>query len=289
MREQPEQPGRQAGEAQRADAGDAEVDDRRLAADRREVAVVDVAERLRRLAAQAPQRGWPRPSGPSAWRAGLTPGTGEVAVGPWLSAAARSPTTEISGWSGTLRSGSTTTRPARSSVAPVPRASSAPSGEPATPAAQITVCAASRWLVVAAPSRDLVGRRRRHRSPSPSSRCARRRRGASAARARAPTASARRRRGCAAALDQDHAADASNRCGGTRRQRVLGDLGHRAGHLDAGRAAADDDEGEPGVARGGVGARSACSKAPIIRARMSNASASVFRPGACASQSSWPK
>jgi hypothetical protein len=34
--------------------------------------------------------------------------------------------------------------------------------------------------------------------------------------------------------------------------------------------------------------RSACSKAPISRARMSKASASVFRPGACAAQSSRP-
>src|SRR5215204_4525669 len=47
--------------------------------------------------------------------------------------------TDISGWPGTLRSGATTTRPARSSAAPVPRANSAPSGDPATPAAQITV------------------------------------------------------------------------------------------------------------------------------------------------------
>ena len=36
-------------------------------------------------------------------------------------------------------------------------------------------------------------------------------------------------------------------------------------------------------------ARSARSKALIMRARMSNASASVFRPGAKAAHSSWPK
>ena len=35
--------------------------------------------------------------------------------------------------------------------------------------------------------------------------------------------------------------------------------------------------------------RSARSKAPMTRARMVNASASVFRPGACTAQSSWPK
>ena len=36
-------------------------------------------------------------------------------------------------------------------------------------------------------------------------------------------------------------------------------------------------------------ARSARSNAPMTRARMSKASARVFRPGACAAHSSWPK
>ena len=39
----------------------------------------------------------------------------------------------------------------------------------------------------------------------------------------------------------------------SRRERVAPDLGHRAGHLDAGRAAADDDEGQPGVPADRVG------------------------------------
>jgi hypothetical protein len=47
---------------------------------------------------------------------------------------ARSPITKISGWPGTDRSGSTMTRPMRSSGAPIVL----PSGEAATPAAHTT-------------------------------------------------------------------------------------------------------------------------------------------------------
>ena len=60
--------------------------------------------------------------------------------------------TLISGWPATLRSGSTTTRPARSSVAPVLSASALPSGEPATPAAQMTVLLCRRWVLTVSPS-----------------------------------------------------------------------------------------------------------------------------------------
>ena len=60
----------QAAEAQRAEAGHGELDDRRLAADGREVAVVAVAEGRVGSPLQPAQRGWPRRRGPSAWRRG---------------------------------------------------------------------------------------------------------------------------------------------------------------------------------------------------------------------------
>ena len=55
-----------------------------------------------------------------------------------------SPSTMISGCTGRVRSGSTVTRPARSRSAPVARASTAASGDAATPAAQTIVCDSSR-------------------------------------------------------------------------------------------------------------------------------------------------
>jgi hypothetical protein len=60
------------------------------------------------------------------------------------------------------------------------------------------------------------------------------------------------------------------------RQGVAGDLGEGAGQLDAARAA-------------GSCSRSAASKAERMRRRIARASSRVFRPGACAAQSSWPK
>ena len=71
---------------------------------------------------------------PICFAAGAMPGTGPAAP----ATLARSPATKISGCAGTLRSGATCTRPARSSGAPSWR----PSGEAATPAAHNTVRAA---------------------------------------------------------------------------------------------------------------------------------------------------
>ena len=86
-----------------------------------------------------------------------------------------------------------------------------------------------------------------------------------------------------AALDQDDA----RRLGIDRAevvgQRVARDLGQRAGQLHAGRSAADDDERQQPALRGSIRvSRSACSNASSTRRRMSSASSSVFRPGACA-------
>ena len=82
VREQPEQPGREAAEAQRAEARHGELDDRGLAADGRQVAVVAVAERaasVRRAAGAAMLAAAVRPI---CLAAGLTPGTGVGSLRP---------------------------------------------------------------------------------------------------------------------------------------------------------------------------------------------------------------
>ena len=70
---------------------------------------------------------------------GATPGSG---LPPWCVKTDRSPITKISGCPAMLMSGSTVTRPARSSVAPARSASTLPSRDARTPAAHSTVCAA---------------------------------------------------------------------------------------------------------------------------------------------------
>ena len=67
------------------------------------------------------------------------------------------------------------------------------------------------------------------------------------------------------------------------------EFGDRAGEFDAGRAAADDDEGQKRRALPSSGWSSASSKARRMRPRMVVASSSVLRPGANGSQESWPK
>ena len=64
------------------------------------------------------------------------------------------------------------------------------------------------------------------------------------------------------ALEQEHARLARIDAAEVARQRVEGDLADGAGELDAGGAAADDDEGEPlALHLGVVALRSASSKA----------------------------
>src|ERR1017187_1834923 len=72
---------------------------------------------------------------------GATPGSG---LPPWWVKLHRSPMTKISGCPGTLRSGSTMTRPARSSCAAGRSASTLPRCDARTPAAQSTVWVAMR-------------------------------------------------------------------------------------------------------------------------------------------------
>ena len=72
--------------------------------------------------------------------------------------------------------------------------------------------------------------------------------------------------------------------------RLARELGDRAGELDPGRAAADDDEGQQRCALGRVGRRSRPARRPSrMRRRMSVASSIFLRPGANGSHSSWPK
>jgi hypothetical protein len=72
-------------------------------------------------------------------------------------------------------------------------------------------------------------------------------------------------------------------------QRLGGDLADLPGQLDAGRAGADQGEGEPAGPFGRSAAVSASSNAPKIRRRIFSASSMVFIPGAIGAYSSWPK
>ena len=96
--------------------------------------------------------------------------------------------------------------------------------------------------------------------------------------------------GCAAVLRAGSRAPGADRCGGSRGARLARDLAERAGELDAGRAAADDHEGEPGAsARSGSVSRSAASNARRSGGGSRARPRCVFRPGASCSHSSWPK
>ena len=71
-------------------------------------------------------------------------------------------------------------------------------------------------------------------------------------------------------------------------QRVVCELGDLAGHLDAGRPGADDDEvSQLGAARGRSRLRRL--ERARMRLRISSAPASDFSSGACSLHSSWPK
>ena len=149
------------------------------------------------------------------------------------STAARSPTTKISGWPGTERSGSTCTRPARSSGAPSDR----PSGELATPAAQSTVLRSESFAPSVTPSASIAG-----------DALAQPHRDAEALELQPRLLRKVRRIGrqhAVGAFDQHHARVARIEAAEFAAQGVPRDLGERAGELDAGRAGADDDEGEP--------------------------------------------
>ena len=133
------------------------------------------------------------------------------------------------------------TRPARSSGTPSVRAS----GDAATPAAQMTVCA---WIR-SRPDPDALGVDPRHLHPGPDRHAQLfellagrlgKLFGVSAQHARA-------------GLDQDHAGRGRVDVAEVACQGLPRDLGERAGQLDSGRAAADDHERHPGSPPGMVG------------------------------------
>ena len=142
---------------------------------------------------------------------------------------------------GTVRSGSTRTRPARSSGTP----SVAPSGDAATPAAQMMVSAANDLGT----DRDVPGRDAGHRGSSPHVDAEARQIGARGfAQGLGERGQHRRTR-----LDQEDARRARVDVPEIARERLARDLGERAGHLDAGRAAADHDKRQERLAPARIG------------------------------------
>ena len=178
-----------------------------------------------------------------------------------------SPSASTSGWPRSVRSGSTAIRPARSSSAPVSSARRCASPDAVTPAAQMTVRASTRSLLA---SRARHGRRpaRRRRRPCAGAWASRR-----GARATAPPA--RESEGGKLVSTRSAASTSSTRaCARVDRakvaaQRVARQLGDLAGHLDAGRAGADDDERQPGAAPRGV---------VVELGRLEGATAAVVEP-----------
>ena len=152
-----------------------------------------------------------------------------------------SPTTNTSGWPGSVRSGFTLIRPARSTGAPDCSPSSLPSGLACTPAAHTLVvgldAAAGAVLVldVDAPLVDVDDHRAElHLDAELLQRVL-----GLLAELRAERRQHLRRR-----VEQDHPGLAGVDPAEVVAQRAVRELGDLAGHLDAGRAGADDHEGQ---------------------------------------------
>ena len=225
--------------------------------------------------------------------AGDTPGT---AVGSlpwvWLWALARSPTTLMAGWPGRARSGSTFTRPARSVSAPAAVANKRPSGEAATPAAQMmhllsirellaSVPSAMEAVLTINPSASIAVTLAPSRTCTPSfSSCWRARSlsvGGIACSTRGP-----------ASTSSTWALDGSMRRNSPGRVWRAISASVPAISTPVGPAPITTKVSQA-ARRVGSLSFSADSKASSTRRRISNASSSVFRPGACGAQSSWPK
>ena len=171
------------------------------------------------------------------------------------------------GWRGRARR---STRPARSSGTP----SDFASGDAATPAAQTTVRARCARRRAATPSASSAGHRAPVRTSTPRARELLRRRARSSSRST--------RRGCAGRPStRTMRASRGSMRAEVADEDVAGDLGDRAGELDAGRAAAHDHEGEQLPARARRRARARPSR---TRAGCGGGSRGrprgVFRPGA---------
>ena len=259
MDEQPGQPGEEARELEPAEVGH-----RGRAADRRERPLVAIAERQQRLALAA-RAGCSRAACCASWiAAGATPGTSV----PVLLEAGQVADDEDLGVAGDVRSGSTSTRPARSSGTPRVLAR----GEAATPAAQSTVRASIRSAPSVTPAVVDLRDHRPVRTSTPIR--------TSCSRAFSERSSAYEGQDPRRPSSEDDMRLRGVDMAEVARQRVPGDLGERPGELDPGRPGADDDEPEPGGPRAGSVSRSAASKAKRMRRRISSASSMLFRPGA---------
>ena len=187
-----------------------------------------------------------------------------------------SPSAKISGWPGSDRSGSTGRGPPRSSSAPgalgqqLRQRRGGDAGGPDDVACRSARSRRRRTSVTDRASRPTIVLPVRTVTPSRSSdrRAFSDSSGGKAARMRRPASISR----------------IARRAGSMRAevgaQRVAGDLGDRAGQLDAGRPAADDDEREPGARRrSGRLELGGLERAAGSRRRISGASSSDFRPG----------
>ena len=189
-----------------------------------------------------------------------------------------SPMAKTSGCPGTVRSGSTAMRPARSTSAPLASASLAASGDAWTPAAQIVVWASIRDLLPSALGHvDAEGVDTHDPGAHPQLDAE----ALQLLRRLAGEPVAERGQRLLAAVEQEH----SHRGRIERAELALEaadrQLAHLPGQLDPGRAGADDDDVSHLLPLGGVVLDgSAISKAPKIRRRSSRASSIVFIPGA---------
>ena len=160
-----------------------------------------------------------------------------------------SPTAKTSGWPGSVQSGSTSIRPARSQLAPDPSASRAASGDACTPAAQTFVRDGMRRTVpsgpfTSTPKASTPVTMLRHWISTP------RRSSSPAAFAREPVAEGGQ--DLLASVEEEHLRVGRVDPAEVALEGVAGEFGDLPGDLDAGRAAADDDERQPRAAGAGV-------------------------------------
>ena len=152
-----------------------------------------------------------------------------------------SPTTKTSGWPGSVRSGLTPMRPARSSGAPVCSARVLPSGLACTPAAQILVTVLMRST---RPSLNFISMPRSSTSVTIAPRITSTPSFSSSALALRAELLAERRQHLGGGVEQDHAGLAGVDRPEVALERAVRELGDLAGHLHAGRAGAHDHEGQ---------------------------------------------
>ena len=269
MRDQPEPPGQQPEKRSLPKSTIAA-----MPADRRQIALVLVTERRRRVVRRCAPGSQRRRGCPSAW-----PRAPRRA--PACRSAAQTSPDRRRRRSPDVRARSGRARPARGPRDPAARPAIAPAATPPRPPPRPR-CARRcvRRPADAAASMSVTAAPVRTSTPSLSS----------CMRAFSDSDSGKRRQHPRPGFDQQHARVPRIDAAELVRQRVARDFGQRARQFDAGRAAADDGESQP-APRCGRDRRSASarSNAEQDAAPDRSASSSVFRPGACAAHSSWPK